>query len=137
MTSSEEMKAAVRDCFENAAQRNFGALSEIVGEDYVLHPDGIRGVEGLIELVEGYHSALSGLSVTIDQQFTEGDYVATRFTVRGTHDGELLGTAPTGREIAFSGITVSRCSAGKLVEEWELIDAVGLMRQLGALTAPA
>ena len=105
-------EAAVRALFENASQGNFDALDEIVAPDYVLHPEEVRGADGLTEMVEGYRNALSGLSVTIDQQFTEGDYVATRFTIRGTHDGELMGTPPTGKHVAFTGITISRCEGG-------------------------
>jgi predicted ester cyclase len=133
MSSSDENKAAVRACFENASQGNFDALDEIVAPDYVVHPEEVHGVEGLKEMVEGYRTALSGLRVTIDQQFTEGDCVATRFTIRGRHDGDLMGTPPTGKDVAFTGITISRCEGGRIVEEWELTDAVGLLGQIGAL----
>ncbi len=59
--------------------------------------------------------------------------MATRYTIRGTHDGDLMGTPPTGRDVAFIGLTVSRCRDGRIVEEWELVDTVGLLRQIGAL----
>jgi len=137
MSSSEDNKAAVRACFENASQGNFGALDEIVAPDYVAHPEEVRGPDGLREMVERYRNALSGLRVTIDQQFTEGDYVATRYTLRGTHDGELMGTPPTGRDVEFTGITISRCEAGRILEEWEITDAVGLLGQIGALPETA
>jgi predicted ester cyclase len=75
--------------------------------------------------------------VTIDAQFADGDYVTTRFTAHGTHDGELLGTPPTGRDVEISGITISRCSNGRIAEEWELVDALGVLQQVGALPAPA
>ena len=133
MSSSESNKAAVRGSFERAAAGDFDALHEIVSADYVLHPDEVRGVDGLTELVSQYRSAIGGLTITIDQQFTDADYVATRFTVRGTHDGELLGAAPTGQELAFSGLTISRCREGVILEEWELVDTAGLLRQVGAL----
>ena len=137
MAGSEDNKTAVRDCFENAAKGNFDALDEIVTEDYVLHPEEVRGADGLKEVVQGYRDALSGLSVTIDQQFSEGDYVATRITLRGRHDGELMGTPPTGKEVTFTGITVSRCEDGRIAEEWEIVDTVGLLGQVGALPEPA
>ena len=73
MSSSEENKATVRACFENASQGNFDALEEIVAPDYVVHPEEARGADGLREMVERYRNALSGLRVTIDQQFTDGD----------------------------------------------------------------
>jgi predicted ester cyclase len=133
MSTSEDNKAVVRDCFENASQGKFDALDAIVSPDYVLHPEDIRGVEGLKEMVKAYRSAIADLHVTIDHQFTEGDYVATRYTIRGSHDGDLMGTPPTGRDVEFTGLTVSRCRDGKIVEEWELVDTVGLLRQIGAL----
>lgn len=137
MGSSEENKATVRSCFENASQGNFEALDEIVAPDYVVHPEEARGPDGLREMVERYRTALSGLRVTIDQQFTEGDHVATRFTIRGTHDGDLMGAAPTGKDVVFTGITISRCQDGRIVEEWEITDTVGLLGQIGALPAMA
>jgi predicted ester cyclase len=133
MSTSEDNKAVVRDCFENGSQGNFDALDAIVSPDYVLHPEDIRGVEGLKEMVTAYRSAIADLRITIDHQFTEGDYVATRYTIRGSHDGDLMGTPPTGRDVEFTGITVSRCRDGKIVEEWELVDTVGLLRQIGVL----
>ena len=135
MSSSEANKAAVRDCFENASQGNFDALHAIVSPDYVIHPDEVRGPDGLAEMVQVYRDALADLSVTIEHQFTEGDYVATRSTIRGRHDGELMGTPPSGRDVEFTSLTISRCRDGKIEEEWELVDVVGLLRQVGALPA--
>jgi steroid delta-isomerase-like uncharacterized protein len=133
MGSRDQNKGAVRACFEKGAAGHFDALREVVGADYVLHPEGIRGVDGLIEMVEGYRSALADLTVTVEHQFTEGDYVATRTTIRGRHEGDLMGLPPTGREVEFSGLTISRCRDGKIEEEWELADTLGLLRQVGAL----
>ena len=133
MSTDERNKAAVRDCFAIASQGNYDALHDLVSDDYVLHPDGITGVDGLTEMVEGYKSTIADLSVRIDQQFTDGDYVATRFTVLGTRAGELMGAPPTGKPLAFSGITISRCEDGRIVEEWELVDTMGLLQQAGAL----
>jgi predicted ester cyclase len=133
MSSADANKTAVRDCFERASKGEFDALQSIVTPDYVVHPEGVRGAEGLAEMVQGYRDALAGLNVTIEHQFTEGDYVATRSTIRGRHDGELMGAAATGRDVEFTALTISRCRDGKIEEEWELVDAVGLLRQIGAL----
>jgi steroid delta-isomerase-like uncharacterized protein len=133
MSASEANKAAVRDCFEQASQGNFEALQSIVTPDYAVHPEEAQGPEGLAEMVQGYRNAFPDLSVTIEQQFTEGDYVATRTTIRGRHDGELMGTPPSGRQVEFTGLTISRCRDGKIEEEWELVDVTTLLRQIGAL----
>ena len=137
MSSTEQNKAAVRDCFEEASKGNFGSLQAIVTPDYVVHPEEVRGPDGLAAMVQSYRDAFADLSVTIEHQFTEGDYVATRTTIRGRHDGELMGTPPSCRDVEFAGLTISRCQDGKIAEEWELIDTVGLLRQIGALPEPA
>jgi steroid delta-isomerase-like uncharacterized protein len=137
MSSSEDNKAVVRACFDEASKGNFDALDEILTPGYVLHPEEVRGADGLAEMVARYRSALSGLRVDIEQQFTEGDFVATRYTIRGTHDGDLMGVPPSGKDVAFAGITISRCEDGRLAEEWEITDALGLLGQVGALPEPA
>ena len=137
MSNDEQNKTAVRNCLENASRGNFDVLPEILTDDYLLHPEEIRGADGLAEMVAGYRAALSGLTVTIEHQFTEGDYVATRATLRGRHDGDLMGTAPTGRDVEFSMLTISRCEGGRIAEEWELADTVSLLAQVGALPEPA
>jgi predicted ester cyclase len=133
MTSTDENQAAVRACFERASRGDFDALDEVVAPGYVLHPQEVEGIDGLKQVVEGYRSALSGLRVSIDHQLADGDYVATRFTIRGRHDGDLMGAPPTGRDVAFTGITISRCEDGRIVEEWELTDTMALLGQIGAL----
>ena len=133
---SEQNKAAVRACFSNAAKGNFDAFADILTTDYVLHPEGVRGAAGLAEMVSVYRAALSDLRVDVEHQFTDGDYVATRFTIRGTHDGDLMGTPATGRQVAFSGLTISRCESGRIAEEWELTDTMALLRQVGAVPEP-
>ena len=131
MSEQESNEAMVRDCFAQASAGNFDALPGLVTEDYVLHPEGIRGADGLAEMVQGHRASIPDLNVTIDHQFTEGDYVATRFTIRGRH--------VSNNDVEVTGLTVSRCRDGKIEEEWELADTMGLLRQIGALpeTAPA
>ncbi len=137
MSSTEQNKAAVRGCFEHGSRGNFDAFHSLVTPDYVVHPEEARGPDGLAEMVQGYRDALADLSVTIEHQFAEGDYVATRSTIRGRHDGELVGIPPSGRDVEFTNLTISRCRGGKIEEEWELADTVGLLRQIGALPEPA
>jgi predicted ester cyclase len=137
MASYDDNKAAVRACFENASQGNFDALDDILWDDYTLHPDEVRGADGLKERVQMFRAALSGLSVAIEQQLADGDYVTTRYTITGTHDGDLMGTPPSGRHVAFSGITISRCEGGRIAEEWEIVDTISLLGQVGALPAMA
>ena len=137
MTGSETNEGAVRACFQHAAAGDVEGLHAILSPDYVVHPEEARGVEGLTAMVQAYRAALSGLNVTIEHQFSSGDYVATRTTIRGRHEGELMGAPPTGRDVEFGGLTISRCRDGRIEEEWELVDVPALLTQIGVLPVPA
>ena len=138
MPDTEQNKEVVRRCYVLASAGDAAGLEQILEPGFVIHaPEDHHGAEGLLAMVEPIKAGLPDLSVTIDAQFAEGDYVATRFTARGTHDGNLFGTAPTGRDVELTGITISRCVHGRIAEEWELVDALGVLQQIGALPAPA
>jgi len=128
-STQEQNKAVVRDCYAQASAGNFDALPGLVTDDYLLHPDGIRGAGGLAEMVQGHREAIHGLSVTIDHQFAEGEFVATRFTLRGHH--------VTDHAVEVTGLAVSRCSDGKIAEEWEIIDVMALLAQIGQSPEPS
>jgi predicted ester cyclase len=97
----------------------------LLAEGYVLHPEGIRGADGLAEMVQGYRSQIPDLGVTVDHQFTEGDYVATRTTIRGRQ--------VTGHDVEFTGLTISRCRDGRIEEECEIVDVMSPLAQIGPL----
>ena len=80
-----------------------------------------------------YRTAFPNLRVTVDQQIAEGDLVVTRWTATGTHRGELFGTAPTKKRVSVQGIVISRITDGKIAEEFECYDTLGMLRQLGAV----
>ena len=71
---------------------------------------------------------------TIEDQVAEGDKVATRWTFIGTHQGEIMGFAPTGRQVRLSGMMMDHIVGGKIAEEWEEYDNIGMVQQLGAAT---
>src|SRR5215203_1486449 len=66
----------------------------------------------------------------------EGDKVAVRYTVEGTHEGELLGVPPTGRRVSIESFTVERVSDGRIREHWHVTDTLDMMQQMGAIPAP-
>jgi predicted ester cyclase len=138
VADTEQNKAVVRECYVAAASGDSEALERILQPDFVIHtPEDYHGGDGLLAMVAPVKEGLPDLKVTIDAQFADGDYVTTRFTARGTHDGNLFGTPPTGRSVELSGITISRCAGGRIAEEWELVDALGAFQQVGAIPAPA
>ena len=71
--------------------------------------------------------------MTIEDVLTEGDWLACRFVVRGTHRGELMGIRPTGKPVNLPGLTILRFRAGKCIERWSQADFLGLLQQLGAV----
>ena len=89
--------------------------------------------EGVLGLFQMLRAGLPDLHAEIHDQLVEGDKVVTRKTFRGTHRGELLGIAPTDREVAWDVIDIVRVRDGLMVEHWNVVDAYGLMAQLGAI----
>jgi predicted ester cyclase len=136
---SEQNKALARKVFEDVqTQGNMSVVDEIVTADYVGHTPlmEINGPEQAKQFDAVLRSGFSDYKVIVEDQIAEGDKVATRWTMRGTHDGEFQGMAPTGREVQISGLTIFRIANGKLVEGWSIPDLLGLMQQLGAIPSP-
>jgi steroid delta-isomerase-like uncharacterized protein len=116
-------------------------VDKLVASGFVGHdpssPEPTAGPAGLRERVAGYRSAFPDLTITIEEQIIEGDRVVTRWTGRGTHEGELFGIAATGKQATVSGITIDRIAGGRIVESWTSWDTLGLLQQLGAVQEPA
>jgi predicted ester cyclase len=70
---------------------------------------------------------------TVEDQLAEGDKVVTRWSFTGIHRGNLMGIAPTGKQVTTSGVMIDRIVGGKIAEEWEEYDALGMMQQLDAV----
>jgi len=66
--------------------------------------------------------------------FATEERAAMRITVSGTHQGEFLGTEPTGKKVELNQINLYRFEEGRIAETWQLMDVAGFMRQIGALT---
>ena len=137
---ADENKALVRRAWEAfAGQEGLDRLAAFYAADYVAHrTDGeTSGWAANRRYMEAVFAAFPDLRVTVEDLVAEGDRVVSRVTLRGTHRGELYGIAPTGAAVAFVGTNVARVEGGKIAEEWELYDDLGLLRQLGALPGPA
>jgi steroid delta-isomerase-like uncharacterized protein len=115
------------------------ALEELFAPDFVDHgalPGQTPDREGHKQILAAFRSAFPDLSVTTEDIIAEGDKVVSRWTARGTHQGELLGTAPTGNEVTFTGIDVLRIAEGKVVERWAQGNDLEVMQQIGAIPPP-
>jgi steroid delta-isomerase-like uncharacterized protein len=135
---SEQSKMLVRRFFEDTHEGNKGIVDELVAGDYVGHtplgemhgPDGVKQFDAML------HAAFPDMQITVEDQISGDDRVATRWTCRGTHKGEFQGMPPTGRQIKMTGMTIFRIANDKLVEGWVQPDLLGLMQQLGAIPEP-
>ncbi|HZY57242.1 MAG TPA: ester cyclase [Rubrobacteraceae bacterium] len=135
----EENKAVIRRFVEEAFNRgNLDIADEVYAPRFFSYgtPEGEFGPENVKRFVNMYRAAFPDGRTTIEDMIAEGDKVAYRWTYRGTHQGELMGIAPTGREVTITGITISRFADGKIVEEWNNFDQLGTMQQLGVIPAP-
>ena len=91
-------------------------------------------MEAAKQFAADYRQAFPDLQTTIEDQVAEGDKVVTRFTARGTHQGETEAFGPpTGNRVEVTGITVEQFADGKIAEDWTNFDALGLMQQLGLI----
>jgi steroid delta-isomerase-like uncharacterized protein len=138
---SEENKAVARRSFEDHFNTgNFDLAEEIFAADYVNHdpslPDFGTGPEVANQAARLYRNAFPDARITVEDQVAEGDRVATRWSARGTHQGELMGVGPTGNQVEITGISISRIEGGKIAEDWINYDALGMMQQIGAIPSP-
>jgi predicted ester cyclase len=136
---SEANKAVIRRIVEEVwHQGNLSVIDELYAPNYVGQspPEMMHGPKGYKECVIKYRSASPDIRFTIEDMVAEGDKVAARWTIRGTHTGEGLGMAPTGRRWTQSATSLFRLAEGKLVEEWSNVDMLGMLQQIGAVKLP-
>ncbi|WP_049564295.1 ester cyclase [Nonomuraea sp. SBT364] len=113
-------------------------IDEIVDPDVLIRtplPVSTTGVETLKEVLVALHRAFPDLHVEIEDMIAEGDKVVTRNTCTGTHRGEYMGLAPTGKPVTYQEILVARFADGRIAETWAVVDVLSQMRQLGAFPA--
>ena len=133
---SAENKAVIRRMVEAFNRGNLGLADELVSGNYVWHGPGgtdVRGPEGFKQVASMYRTAFPDASLTIEDIIAEGDKVVIRWTARGTHQCELMGVAPSGRRVTVPGITISQVVDGKIVEEWETFDQLGMFQAIGTV----
>jgi predicted ester cyclase len=128
--SAEQNKALIRRLYEaqedvSRGKADLDALDKMLAPDFVSHtkivPDQPPGREGYKQAVAELSATFSNQRFLVEDQVAEGDKVVSRFTVHLTHDGrELMGVAPTGRELSFKSIEIHRISGGKIAEYWAL-----------------
>ncbi len=138
--ANQANEAIARKGFEAFNTGDMSLVDEITAEGAVGHdpanPDAAPGPEGSKAVIEMYRAAFPDLEFKVEEIISDGDFVVSRWSSRGTNDGELGGMPATGRSTTSSGITIDKIVDGKIVESWAQWDNLGLMTQLG-VGAPA
>jgi predicted ester cyclase len=136
-----ENKAIVRHFVELAqSQGQLSAIDEYLSSHFIDHsaPAGLpNDREGVKLQFAMLRSAFPDMQAVIHDQVAGDDKVVTRKSLRGTHLGDFLGIAPTGKAISLEVIDILRLVDGKIVEHWNVVDLMGLMMQMGVMPAAA
>lgn len=133
---SEANKTLVRRGIDETINSgNFAHIDELLSANYIYREPTVgekRGREGFRQLITMYRTAFPDVHLNVEEQIAEGNTVVTRWTAKGTHRGELFGVPPAGKQVTVQGILISHIENGRISEEIESYDALGMMRQLGA-----
>ena len=134
---SEQHKSAARNFIErDLNQKDLTALDVYFSPsltDHALPPGLPPGREGRKLFASALLAAFPDLHVQLDDMVADGDKLVSRYTVHGTHNGELMGIPPTGKQVSIGGIAIDRFEDGQSVEHWEIFDQMGMMQQLGVI----
>ena len=137
---SEQNKAALRRFVDEIMNKgNLKVVDEFITADTIDHslmPGQESGPEGFKQFVTMFRSAFPDLHVTIEDLIAEGDKLVAQVSTTGTHKGEFMGIAPTGKQIEMGEVHILRMASGKMVEHWGIEDQLGMMMQLGVVPPP-
>jgi steroid delta-isomerase-like uncharacterized protein len=135
MTIEENRELVRRFVDEVFVGGNAAAVDELVAEDFVPHtwPYTGDGRADLRQAMERVSMGLAEVEFTIEDMIGEGDRVAVRLASSATHVGDFMGLSPSGNRYTIGEIHIFRIRDGQIVEHWHQLDAIGLMRQLGAM----
>ena len=138
MAHSENV-AAIETAVAHMNSGNLEGYLEMYSDDLTLHgyPPGVEGKAGVSEFYAAFAKALPDVELTVEDVVADGDKVAVRYRIRGTHSDELMGVPATGNAVDVEGQSFFRFEDGRVVERWQSLDAVTLLTQIGALPAPA
>ncbi|WP_143164847.1 ester cyclase [Chryseolinea serpens] len=121
----------------NTADENLA--EELISVNAKFHvpgrPEPMQGPAGYLAIIGMMRSGFPDIQWTLEETIVEGDKVAARFVMRGTHRGSFFGVPPTGKSIAVQAMNFYRLSNGQFIEEHGMPDMMGLMQQIGGLPA--
>jgi steroid delta-isomerase-like uncharacterized protein len=137
--AQNENVAAIESAVAQMNAGNVDGYLELYADDLTVHgyPPGVEGKAGVSEFYRSFRNAFSDFELKVEDVLTDGDKVAGRYTIRGTHSGELMGVPGSGNKVDISGQSFFRFRDGRVVERWQSLDGAALLTQIGALPAPA
>lgn len=137
MTSTEANKAAYLRLLDAGNGNDAAALSkcidEVVDPDVLLHVParvGSTGAQALKDIMAMFRRVFPDIHTAAEDLIAEGDKIAVRQTISGTHQSEYMGIAATGRSVRYDEMFVYRFADGRIVEVWGVVDVLSLMKQL-------
>ena len=135
--SINENKLLVRRFIEEIINTgNVDDIENFISPDYTEVHEGkelVIGIAGAKEHILGVRQTYPDLTLTVDQQIGEGEWVATCITARGTHTGSWLGMKPTGKAVAFTGVNINKIVDGKIVEHGGAANLFEPLLEIGAI----
>jgi hypothetical protein len=140
--STKDLKALGRRLvneFNKGKAAAMAVIDEMVATNFVYHSvtgEDIHGLKDYKQSMNELFNAFPDLHWTIDDLIVEGDKAAVRYTMTGTHKGEFMGIPATNKKVTMSVIGIGRIVGGKFVEEWDRMDTLGFMQQLGVIPTP-
>jgi steroid delta-isomerase-like uncharacterized protein len=136
---AQDNLAAIESAVAQMNAGNVDGYLELYADNLTVHgyPPGVEGKEGVSEFYRSFRNAFSDFELTVEDTLTEGDMVAGRYRIRGTHSDELMGVPGSGNKVDIEGQSFFRFENGRVAERWQSLDGANLMTQIGALPAPS
>jgi C-1 hydroxylase len=131
--SLEENKAIILSLYEADNKKDLSILDEIISPNFYDPTFNLRGAEGYKQFETAFFKGFPDWIETIEDIIAEGDKVWVRFTGTGTHKGEWLGLAPTGKKMTLKAVQIWRIVDGKVVAKDSIGDLLDVFKQLGVI----
>lgn len=140
-TTPDENAAIVQRYWDEVwNNQNDAALAEVFDPAEVHHwgiGDETHGPDEFLARVAAFRTAFPDFQIHVEKTVKEADHVVSYYRATGTHQGAWLGVEPTGTEIEYNGVNIFRIACGKIAESWGVANHLGLVQQIGGLSAVA
>jgi steroid delta-isomerase-like uncharacterized protein len=136
---SEESKTVVRNFYTLLEKGDMSGVSQLLSDKFVWQFAGIPAPfdkQSSVGFLQAFRVAFPDMQHSLDPQIAEGDRVVTPLTFRATHRGELQGIPASGKRVEIRALNIHRILGGKIAQAETVVDMMGLMQQIGAISTP-